>query len=997
MIPCIAFNRCRRICAYGTAFLLSLSSGCATEPEPIAHTEPPEPRPVSNVATVETTAVYFEDVGQTLGLDFENVSGGSEQGYILETISAGVAFFDSDGDGYSDIFFANGTRLEGETVGNHSRLYRSTEAATGERVFTEVSQQAGIDYSGWGMGCAVGDYDNDGDVDLYATYWGPNRLYRNKGNGRFNQIAEVAGVNDEGWGTSAAFGDLDQDGLLDLYVVNYLAFDLENPPVGWKKCLYKGLESFCGPQGMTAQSDRMYRNLGGDRFEDKTQALGPDRPLPGLGVVFGDYDNDSDADIYVANDSEVNVLYRNDGNWHLVDTAIPMGVGFSEGGRAQAGMGVHGGDYDNDGDLDLYVTNFSDDVNTLYRNRGNGAFVDATYEVGLGGAVLPYLGWSTGFFDYDNDGWQDVFVVNGHVYPQLSQYATGLSYAQRNLLYQNRQGRFVEVGGQAGPGWQLEQVSRGGAVGDYDNDGDPDLLVTNLNGRPALLRNDGGNTHNWLGLKLVGVQSNKDAIGTRVRVWAGDLVQTKEVQRGYGFQSQHDERLLFGLGRATRVDQVEIRWPSGLKQVIRNPLLRRYLIVHEGSDQIAVGTEVPAVVPAVRASAAQVRASDVAPQVTGAPDWGPADYHRSSEALFKQGRYLEARAMLQKALELDPEYIPAYINLGLVLFSGLGEFDAARKVLEQAVQIQPTRADAHHLLGKVYLHQQRLPEAIKALGQATLLKPQDWEHAHWLGLAYLRADSLVAAAGAFRNAARRAPWDPKPHLHLAQLYASKGQHEQAVKEQALFERLSLVQNRVELYEKKVADYPENARAHYLLGLTYVEQGRLALGLQFFERAIALNPSYAPAFHGKGRVLYQRNQIAQAIRAYEWACQLDTQLYDAFNDLGQAYHQSGRYDRAVAAYRRALEIKPDLALVHSNLGMAYAMQGNFNAATTSFKRSIELDPEAADTRDALAQVYAAQKNWSQAIAQWEAVLRLAPDHAGAAQGIHRARQRLAGQR
>ena len=685
MIHCIAFNKCRRICAYGTAFLLSLSLGCATEPEHTARTESPEPQSVSNAAI----AVYFEDVGQTLGLDFENVSGGPEQGYILETISAGVAFFDSDEDGYLDIFFANGMRLEGETVGNHSRLYRSTEAATGERVFRDVSQQAGVDYSGWGMGGAVGDYDNDGD-----------------------------------------------------------------------------------------------------------------------------------ADIYVANDSEVNVLYRNDGNWNLVDTAIPMGVGFSEGGRAQAGMGIHGGD--------------------------------------------------------------------------------------------------------------------------YDNDGDPDLLVANLNDRPALLRNDGGNAHNWLGLKLVGVQSNKDAIGARVRVWAGDLVQTKEVQRGYGFHSQHDERLLFGLGRATSVDQVEIRWSSGLKQVIRNPLLRRYLIVHEGSDQIAAGTEVPAVAPAVRASASQVRESDVVPQVTGAPDWGPADYRRSSEVLFKQGRYLEAQAMLQKALEQDPEYIPTYINLGLVLFSGLGEFDAARKVLEQAVQIKPTRADAHHLLGKVYLHQQRLPEAIKALGQATLLKPQDWEHAHWLGLAYLRADSLVAAAGAFRDAARRAVWDPKPHLHLAQLYASKGQHEQAVKEQALFERLSLVQNRVELYERKVADYPENARAHYLLGLTYVEQGRLALGLQFFERALALDPSYAPAFHGKGRVLYQRNQITQAIRAYERACQLDTQLYDAFNDLGQAYHQSGRYDRAVTAYRRSLEIKPDLALVHSNLGLARlkgstrrvsGWQGNARAKTT----------------------------------------------------------------
>ena len=525
-------------------------------------------------------AIQFADVSAESGLNFVNVSGSAAQDYVLESMSAGAAFLDYDGDGYQDLFVVNGTRLQGSPLGAKNRLFHNEPGTGRTRIFRPVEADLGA--GGWGMGCAAGDYDNDGDVDLYATYWGPNQLYRNDGDGHFAEGAAKAGVADARWGSSAAFGDLDADGLLDLYVANYLEFDLRRPPGGGGKCLYKGLYVFCGPAYAPRQADRLYRNKGDGSFADVSAATGVSaRSLPALGVVFGDLDADGDQDIYVANDGEANLLFRNDGNWRLAEVATRAGVAYSKDGVAQASMGVHAGDFDNDGDLDLFATNFSEELNTLYRNEGSGLFRDATIEVGLGGIARPLLGWSTGFADFDKDGWLDLFVANGHLYPQLDRHFLGFFYAQRNLLYHNRGDRFVEVGENSGAGWRIEKVSRAAALSDFDNDGDIDLFVVNLNDSPTLLRNDSGDRNNWLGLELVGVESNRDAIGAQVRVQAGGLEQVREVRRGYGFQAQHDPRLLFGLGPHERVDWVEIRWPSGRRQVLRNPPLRRYLTVRE--------------------------------------------------------------------------------------------------------------------------------------------------------------------------------------------------------------------------------------------------------------------------------------------------------------------------------------------------------------------------------------------------------------------------------
>jgi len=529
-------------------------------------------------AAAASAPFHFVDASAEAGLDFTNVSGTPAQDYVLESMSTGAAFLDYDGDGFQDLFVVCGTRLDGAVPGARNRLFRNLPGdVQASRRFREVAADFGA--PGWGMGCAAGDYDNDGEVDLYATYWGPNRLYRNDG-GVFSEVGAEAGVDDGRWGSSAAFGDLDADGWLDLYVANYLEFDLERPPGGGGKCLYKGMEVFCGPAYAPRQADVLYRNLSDGRFADVSASTGIGATrLPALGVVFGDLDGDGDQDLYVANDGEPNLLYRNDGAWSLVDIAATAGVAYNAHGMAQAGMGAHAGDYDGDGDLDLFVTNFSDDYNTLYRNDG-GRFADVTEVSGLGQTALPHMGWGTGFVDFDNDGWLDLFVANGHLHPELDRSFSGMFYAQPNLLYRNQAGTYAEIGASSGAVWRIEKVSRAAAVGDYDNDGDADLFVMNLNDAPTLLRNESGGG-NWLGLELTGVESNADGIGARVRLRAGARHLVREVQRGYGFQGQNDVRLLFGLGSNERVDEIVIRWPSGRRQVLVEPPLRRYLAVRE--------------------------------------------------------------------------------------------------------------------------------------------------------------------------------------------------------------------------------------------------------------------------------------------------------------------------------------------------------------------------------------------------------------------------------
>ena len=802
---------------------------------------------IDTSGSVLDAQVFFIDVAGEVGLDFVNVSGSLEQPrYILETQSAGASFLDYDGDGFLDLFAVNGTRLEGAVDGATNRLFHNEPGRDG-RVFREVTSAAGLAQGGWGMGCAVGDYDNDGDVDIYVTYWGPNRLYRNEGDGSFVEVAAAAAIADSSWSSSAAFGDLDGDGFLDLYVTNYLEFDLVNPPGGGKMGQYKGIAVFYGPKGVPAQPDRLYRNKGNGTFADVSAATGVSLLRhPALGVVFGDYDVDGDLDVYVANDSDPNLLFRNEGNWLFAEVGALAGVSHTEDGRTQAGMGVHSGDYDNDGDLDLFVTNFEDDVNTLYRNQGEGLFADATYQAGLGGVARPYLGWGTGFFDYDNDGWLDLFVANGHLYPQLDRHPSGIKYSQRNLLYHNERGRFVEVGFKAGPGWQISKVSRAAALGDYDNDGDVDVFVANLNDFPSLLRNEGGNRNNWLGLELVGVESNPEAIGARVQVSAGALKQVREVHRGYGFQSQHDPRLVFGLGGRQAVDRVEIRWPSGRVQVLEEVPLRRYLKIREGNSGLVAGSQLPRPKDPVAQAPLKLKPTPSFEAKIGQSHWSAGEYVRAGKEFYQQGRYGEARAAFEQAIRLEPDSLRVYGNLAVVLFAGMGRDEEAAKLLEHIIARVPERVSINFLLGKVYLSMDRLPQAIKSLKATVELSPRSWEAHNWLGLAYLRADSLEAAVIALRQAARGAPWRPGPHQQLARVYEKLGREQEASRERRIFSRLYPLQQQVDHYRELIELDQRDAEAHSRLGAAYMAQERLLEAIQEWQRALSLDPQHEQA-------------------------------------------------------------------------------------------------------------------------------------------------------
>ena len=716
------------------------NAGSTTEPYPgtATHYPPSTPVPPQLQTLPPGHGVRFVDVTAASGLEFRHVSGDQEQRFIIESMGSGAAFFDYDADGYLDLYFANGTRVDEPPPEAVGRLYRNEpDEATG-RGFADVTAAAGVGGRGWGMGCAVADYDNDGTVDLYVTYWGENILYRNDGEGGFADVTSQAGVGDDLWGASAAFGDLDSDGFLDLYVTNYLEFDLAAPPNDGKPCIgYRGVEGFCGPGGLPAQPDVLFRNRGDGRFEDVSHSTGIDRqPLPGLGVVFADFDDDGDQDFYVANDGFANLLWRNDGGWSFSEVGAMAGVAYSEEGRAQAGMGVDSGDYDNDGDRDFFVTNFANDVNTLYRNEGRGLFSDATAAGGLGGLARPYMGWSTSFFDADNNGWRDLFVANGHLYPQVQ--AKSMRYAQRNLLYWNEGGFFDPAGPGVGSDLQVQKVSRGSAFGDYDNDGDVDIVVVNLNDAPTLLRNEGGNARFWVGLDLEGEISNRDGIGARVRLTSGGRTQTAEVRSSYGYLSSHDRRLRFGLGDGERVDQVEITWPSGRVQLLENPGVRKYVKLREGRDEPLVtyagsGSDEPSATAEAAqlttATAGSRAAAEVATDADGgsrpgllAPAGLPSIEGATVEELFLRGVELhesandhEAASLFREVLRRDPDYMECYYSLAVVLYGRLGRSREALQVLQQGAARDSSHAPIYDLQGKIWLSLDQPDRAITAL------------------------------------------------------------------------------------------------------------------------------------------------------------------------------------------------------------------------------------------------------------------------------------------
>jgi hypothetical protein len=557
-----------------------------------------EKRPITAGGFVKDGPVIFKDIAQQAGLtSWQHKMGTPEKKYILETIGSGVALLDYDNDGWLDIYIVNGSTYEataGKAEAPHAALFHNNHDGT----FTDVAAKAGVTNDRWGFGVAIGDFDNDGWPDIYVSNFGKNRLYRNNHDGTFTDVAEKAGVALGNWSTGATFGDYDGDGRLDLYVPGYVHFDLDHPPdpgskvVSYANCSFRGANTMCGPRGLKGEADHLFHNNGDGTFTDVTEKAGvTDKNLSyGFTAVFVDINNDGKVDLLVTNDSSPNFLYMNNGNGTFDDMSYESGFAVNQNGLEQAGMGLAVGDYMNNGLLDLYTGTFSDDYKPLFRNGGDAEFTEISPRMGIAAPTYPFLTWATEFFDYDNDGWKDLLLVNGHVYPQVDEHDWGTSYAQRPLLFHNvdHGKKFEEIPAVIGTGLAEVIPGRGAAFGDLFNDGKIDVVISCMDKSPALMRNVNPDHHHWVGLKLIGgPKSPRDAVGATVYLTAGGMKQRMDVLSGGSYESSNDQRPHFGIGDATSVDAVEIRWPSGFIETVNLPSVDRFFVIEEGKGVVS--------------------------------------------------------------------------------------------------------------------------------------------------------------------------------------------------------------------------------------------------------------------------------------------------------------------------------------------------------------------------------------------------------------------------
>ena len=551
-----------------------------------------EHRPITAGGFVTSGPVVYQDISKQSGLaSWTHVMGTSEKKFIIEANGSGVCLLDYNDDGWLDIYMVNGSTydaLSGKTTPPHAALFRNNHDGT----FTNVANIAGVTNDRWGFGCAVGDYDNDGWPDLYVTNFGKNRLYHNNHDGTFTDVAEKAGVTLGNWSTGATFGDYDGDGRLDLFVPGYVHYDMANPPIPGSKavsysfCNFRGASVMCGPRGLEGEPDHLFHNNGDGTFTDVSVKAGVSDPNKyyGFSSVFVDLNNDGKVDLAVADDSTPGYLYINKGDGTFEDDSYASGFALNQDGREIAGMGLAVGDYDNTGWDSLFVTDFSDDYDVLFHNDGQGNFTDVSYHAGVAQDTIPFLGWGAGFLDYDNDGWKDVFMVNGHVYPGVDKQDWGTTFAQRPLLFHNDHGKkFTLVPPVENTGLAVVTVGRGAAFGDLFNDGKIDVVINPLDGHAILLRNVSTDHHPWVELKLVGgPKGPRDAVGAAVYLTANGMRQRGDVLSGGSYMSSNDQRVHFGLGDAATVDKVEIHWPGGQVETVKLPAVDRIFTITQG-------------------------------------------------------------------------------------------------------------------------------------------------------------------------------------------------------------------------------------------------------------------------------------------------------------------------------------------------------------------------------------------------------------------------------
>ena len=944
--------------------------------------------------------VLFVDATDEAGIDFVHTSGRSGRKYGVETIGSGAAFFDYDRDGWMDLYIVNGGDLPGYVSEQRPKnaLYRN---AGGE--FVEIAEESGVADAGYGMGVNTGDYDNDGDADIFVTNFGANALYRNEGmeaGWHYRDItAQTILGDDKSWSTGASFVDVDLDGDLDLYVANYLDYSFEEGEFQTAGGLRRPRRHLA-PTEYPGRREFLFRNDGG-RFADITAAVGLlNVECRELGAVFFDFDEDGDPDLFQGNDATPNFLFRNDGG-RFVEVGLFAGVAFNEGGKPEGTMGVDAADIDGDGRLDLAMTNFQWESNTLYRNQGDGLFKDASMAAGLAATSLDRLAFGINFLDADLDGDPDLYVVNGHIDEDIDRFDPQASYAQRDQLYLNDgSGRFTEIA--AGLELTAALVGRGSAVADYDNDGDPDILLVNTAQRAVLLRNETRAKGQWLALDLKGSASNRDGYGARVAVDVGGRVQIAEKRSAASYLSQNDARLFFGLGTGERAERVVIDWPSGVRQEL-GPLRGGQVV--EGVEPDAATTravapvaaagetaegdaspwrvlwrEAPLVLPAKTRAALPPLERSVA-ELQAVEDKTP-DVHIELGSAWARGRdYAAAEASFRRALALDQGAAPAWVGLGR-LYADRGDAERAISALERAIALDGQLAEPHYLLGNIRLRQQRLEAAVPHYDRAISLQP-DYLQAYFnLGGLHARQTDYGPAVDVLRRGLRALPGEVELMFQLARVYYAQARHAEAL------DRLAAV----------IAADPGRAEAHELVAQIHLAGEDDRAAAVALRRGLAADSTSAALQARLGLLLLQQGGADEALVLLQRALRADPDRDEVYYNLGQALLRRGRaaegrqlleYFRALQGehqklldYKTAVVLNPNDAGAYYNLGAVYARIGRYRAATQAYQAALVIAPDHLDARNNLGNIHLRRRELAAAMAAYREVLRRDPGYARA---------------
>jgi tetratricopeptide (TPR) repeat protein len=954
---------------------------CAAVLIPTLGTAPRVPKP---------TAQYVE-AQEAAGLRFQFLNSPTPNKYLIETMGGGVALLDYDGDGWLDVFFVNGAALANPQPDHRdpdkskpeywNRLFRNNHDGT----FTDVTEKAGVRGERYGMGAAVGDYDNDGFDDLFVTNYGACLLYHNNGDGSFTDVTAQSGIHTEGWNMSAGFLDYDNDGYLDLFVTRYLQW---NFAIGAMVCgpNIPGGRAYCHPNEFKAISNYLFHNNRDGTFSDVSGPSGIQAHAGyALGVSFGDFNNDGWTDIYVANDAFPQYLFRNNGNGSFTEEASLAGVAYTEDGNTFSGMGTDFVDLDNDGYADILTTALPYEYFALFHNNGDGTFEYASVTSNLAEISRPHGGWGIHIYDFDNDGENEVFIATSHVMDNIEVTQPHLHYLQRPLLLKYQKSRFVDISAEAGEVFRKTWVARGAAFGDLDNDGDIDIVVADYDGPAHLLRNEGGNQRHWIELELQGTKSNRDGIGARVKLTSGNgKTQYRTVSAAGSYASSNDHRVAFGMGEERTIREITIRWPSGVNQSIQNPKPDQILRVLEPSSgppsaargavtsspgergetawwlspyryvQFAPGTDAERQYESGRNLLQQGKVKEAADAFAAAirarPDYVEAHY-ALGVALSRMGKeHLPAAVdQLVEVLRLKPDHVNARVDLSFIL-AREGDSPAAAAQLEQAIHLQPDNSDLYILLGKSYYDSNDFAKAIESFQKALRLKP-DLGAAHYgLGLALAKRHDSARAAREFRAALELNPSDAFAHLELGKISLEAAELAEAAKHlnQAVRLHPGLAEAHCELgklYRRENAPgkaeaafrqalrlQPNLTDALYSLGLLLRSTGRKEEAREYFAKVAAIQQARdatgkANALNADGIKYTNEGQLEEALEAFQKALAADPSFFMAAYNQGIVLGRLGRTAEAITAFRTVIRLRPDFVMGHYALGLLLKIQGD----------------------------------------------------------------------